>query len=422
MQDMAEVTQADPVAHNLSRRNILKFAGAGVAATSLAATSFTASGAAWAQVPEEAKTEPLDIVRKGIDKAFEVFNIDILEEQAKKVYSEGTYVFVANGAGRQWTLQENQRAWDDYVLTPNRMNGIVRDKIDLSVTLLGEKLPHPIIVTPFGSHGLHHPAAELATARGVAKSGGLLCVSSASTASMEDIAKASQGPKWFQVYLDVDEGFSREVLQRAKAAGFKAIILTVDSIGQGSSDEYERRGKPRPWLPYGNFPLGRQTRFKTDLSWGDVDMIRKVTGLPVVVKGLTRPEDARAAIAAGAGAVQVSNHGGRALDGTPASITVLAPIADEVKGEVPIIMDIGIRRGTDVVKALARGADAVAIGRPLMYGLTLGGASGVDSVIKYFHTETVDTVLHCGVDKIAAHGNAHIRQVRSGEDRRGDRL
>jgi lactate oxidase len=376
MQGTAGATQADPVAHDPSRRNILKFAGAGVAVTSLAA-----AGAARAQVPEEADTEPLTIVRKGIDKAFEVFNIDILEEQAKKVYGHGTYVFVANGSGRQWTLRENQRAWDDYVFTPNRMNGIVRDKIDLSVTLLGERQPHPLIVTPFGSHGLHHPAAELATARGAARSGALLCVSSASTASLEDIAKASPGPKWFQMYLDVDEGFSREVLQRAKAAGFKAIILTVDAIGQGSSDEYEHLGKPRPWLPYGNFPSGRQTNFKTDLSWRDVEMIRNVTGLPVVAKGLTRPEDARAAIAAGAGAVQVSNHGGRALDGTPASITVLASIAEAVKEEVPIIMDSGIRRGTDVVKALARGADAVAIGRPLMYGLAVGGASGVDSVM-----------------------------------------
>ena len=128
-------------------------------------------------------------------------------------------------------------------------------------------------------------------------------------------------------------------------------------------------------------------------------------------KGVTRPEDARAAIKAGAGAIQVSNHGGRALDGTPASITVLPSIADEVKGEVPLILDSGIRRGTDVVKSLALGANAVAIGRPIMFGLALGGASGVDSVIKYFHTETVDTVLHCGVDSIKALGRAQVRHV-----------
>lgn len=291
------------------------------------------------------------------------------------------------------------------------MGGIVRDKIDLSVTLFGEKLPHPFLVTPFGSHGLHHPAAEIASAQGIAKSGGLLCISSASTASLEDIAKATPGPKWFQVYLDVDEGFSREVLSRAKDAGYKAIILTVDAIGQGSSDEYQILGKPRPWLPYGNFPPGTQTNFKTDLSWDDVGMIRDATGLPVVVKGITRAEDARAAIKAGASAVQVSNHGGRALDGTPASITVLPSIADEVKGEVPIILDSGIRRGTDVVKALALGANAVAIGRPLMFGLVLGGASGLDSVIRYFHRETVDTVLHCGVDRIGDLGAAHVRHI-----------
>jgi lactate oxidase len=390
-----------------SRRQLFKFAGMGLAATALASSATLVA----AQVPEEAKTEPLNIVRKGIDKSFEVFNIDILEEQAKRFYNDGTYVFVKHGSGRQWTLAENQRAWGDYILTPHRMQGIVRGKIDLSVTLLGQNLPHPLIITPFGSHGLHHPAAELATAQGAAMSGGLLSVSSASTASLEDIAKASAGPKWFQIYLDVDEGFSREVLHRAKAAGYKAIILTVDSIGQGSSDEYERLGKPRPWLPYGNFPAGRTPKFKTNLSWNDVEMIRKETGLPVVVKGITRPQDARAAVTAGAAAVQVSNHGGRALDGTPASITVLRSIADEVKGDVPLILDSGIRRGTDVVKALALGATAVAIGRPIMFGLATGGASGVDSVIRYFHTETVDAVLHSGVDSIAKLSGEHVRRI-----------
>lgn len=400
MHEEAETTAAE----HPSRRGMLKLAGAGLAATALVTS-------ARAQVPEEANTDPLTIVRKGIDKELDVYNIDSLEERARNIYSEGAYVFIANGSGRQWTLAENQRAWGDYVFTPNRMNGIVRKEIDLSVSLLGENLPHPFIVTPFGSHGLHHPLAEVATVRGAAKSGGLACVSSASTASLEDIAKATTGPKWFQIYLDVDEGLSRDILGRAKAAGYKAIILTVDAIGQGSSDQYQILGRPRPWLPYGNFPPGRQTNFKTDLSWKDVEFIRTVTGLPVIVKGLTRPEDARAAIKAGAAAIQVSNHGGRALDGTPASITVLPAIAEEVKGEVPIILDSGIRRGTDVVKALALGADAVAIGRPVMYGLALGGASGVDSVIRYFHRETVDTVLHCGVSRIADLSGAHVRKA-----------
>lgn len=389
---------------NSARRGALKFAGASLAASALAA------GNAVAQVPEEANSTELQIVRKGIDKKLDVFNMDLLEEQAKKVYGHGTYVFVANGSGRQWTLAENQRAWGDHAFEPRRMQGVVRDKIDLSVELLGLRLPHPFIITPFGSHGLHHPLAEVATARGIAKSGGLLTVSSASTASMEDISKASDAPKWFQIYLTTDEGLSRAVLQRARAAGFKAIVLTVDAIGQGSSDEYQRLGNPRPWLPYGNFPDAKQPPFKTDLSWDDVAMIRKVTGLPVVVKGITRPEDARAAIAAGASAIQVSNHGGRALDGTPAAISVLPSIADVVKGDLPLILDSGIRRGTDVVKALAYGANAVAIGRPVMFGLALGGASGVASVIDYFRRETVDTMLHLGVNRVGALGRQHVRQ------------
>lgn len=389
---------------NHSRREMFRYAGAGLATAAL-----SASGLSRAQAKEEAEAEPITIVRKGIDKEIQVFNIDLLEEEAKRVYSAGVYVFVAHGSGQQWTLRENRRAFDDYIFTPHRMRGIVRDKIDTSVTLLGEKLPHPVIVTPFGSHAIHHPAGEIATAQGAARSGALLCVSSASTASMEDISKATTGPKWFQIYLNTDLGFSREQLQQAKAFGYKAIILTIDAIGQGSSDEYERLGKPRPWLPYGNFLKGGNANaFKTDLSWKDVEFCRKESGLPVVVKGITRPQDAVDAVKAGGSIIQVSNHGGRALDYTPAAITVLPKIADALKGDTPIIMDSGIRRGTDIVKALALGANAVAVGRPVMYGLTVGGAGGVNGVMSYFRRELVNTMLHCGVDKVASLGRQHI--------------
>lgn len=391
---------------NHSRRDMFRLAGAGFATAALAA-----SGMAGAQVPEEANTEALLIERKGINKDISVFNVDLLEEQAKQRYGNGTYVFVSHGSGDQWTLRENRRAFGDYVFTPHRMQGVVREKIDTSVTLLGEKLPHPVIVTPFGSHGLHHPAGEVATAEGAARSGALLTVSSASTRSMEDIAKASKGPKWFQMYLTVDAGQSKEVLQRARDAGYKAIVFTVDAIGQGSSDEYLRLGKPRPWLPYGNFPTGNANAFKTNLTWQDLEFIGSVTGLPVIVKGITRPEDALAAVKAGAAAIQVSNHGGRALDGTPAAITVLPEIAQALQGDVPIVMDSGIRRGTDIVKALALGADAVAIGRPLMYGLTVGGAGGVNSVMEFMNRELVNTVLHSGVDSIGKLSEKHVRRA-----------
>ncbi len=390
-----------------SRRDILK-RGAGVAAT---AAGWSFFGTAHAQVKEEAGTDPLQITRKGINKDLEVINIDLLEAQAKAALPEGVYVFIANGNGDQWTLRENRRAFGDYVFMPRRMGGVVRADIDTSVTLLGEKLPHPVIVSPMGSHGLVHPAAELATAEGAARSGALLCVSSASTAAMEDIGKASTGPKWFQMYLTVDEGESREVLQRVKPAGFKAVILTIDAIGQGSSDEYVRLGRNRPWLPYGNFPKSNPNAFKTNLSWSDLDFIRKSSGLPVLVKGVTTPEDAAAAVKAGASAVQVSNHGGRALDGTPASISVLPKIADAVKGDVPIIMDSGIRRGMDIAKALALGANAVAIGRPVWWSLALGGAGGVAGVMDYFNRELVNTTLHLGAQSIVKLGREHVTRA-----------
>ncbi len=291
------------------------------------------------------------------------------------------------------------------------MGGIVREEIDTSITILDEKLPHPILISPFGSHGLVHPEGEVATAEGAAKLGGLLCVSSASTRSLEDIAKASKGPKWFQMYLDTDMGLSKEILQRARDAGFKAIILTVDAIGQSTSDEYARLGHARPWLPYGNFSSERATSFKTDLSWDDFDMIGTVTGLPVVIKGLTRPEDAATAVKAGAAAVQVSNHGGRQLDGTPATITVLPKIVDALRGSVPIIFDSGIRRGMDVAKVLALGANAVAVGRPAWWALTVGGAGGIAGLMDFFHRELVESMLHLGVDKVASLGRDHVQRA-----------
>jgi lactate oxidase len=393
-----------------SRRDMLRLVGAGLA--SAAALPFI--GTARAQVAAEANTEPLNIVRKGIDdKNLQVFNIDLLEAEAKKRYTEGEYVFVANGAGEMWTLRENRRAFDDYVFTPKRMHGLTADKIDTSITLLGQKLEHPVLVAPMGSHGLHHPAGEVATAIGAERSGTLLCVSSASTRSMEEIAKASTGPKFFQMYLNVDDGLSREILQRAGKAGFKAIIFTIDSIAQGSSDEYLRLGKPRPWLPYGNFTEsgGNANAFKTDLTWNDVEFIRKTSGLPVIVKGITTPEDAVAAVKAGAAAVQVSTHGGRSLDGTPAPITVLPSIADALQGDVPIILDSGVRRGMHVAKALALGASAVAVGRPVAYGLRVGGAGGLDGVMKFFRRELANTMLHLGTSRIDDLGPQHVRRI-----------
>lgn len=387
-----------------SRRDMLKLAGAGLAAAAVSSPR----DIAWAQKQEDVADELVTIVRRGVDKYLDVVNADLLEAEAKAKLGECVYVFIANGAGEQWTLRENRRAFGDCAFVPHRMNGVVRDEIDTSITMLGERLPHPVFVAPMGSHGLVHPGAEIATAQGAAKSGGLLCVSSASTAKLEDIAQASSGPKWFQMYLNVDRGISKELLQRVKPAGFKAVVLTVDAIGQGSSDEYVSLGQCRPWLPYGNFTTGRANAFKTNLSWADLEFVATTSGLPVVVKGITRPDDAAAAVKAGAAAVQVSNHGGRALDGTPAAITVLPRVADAMQGSAPIVVDGGIRRGMDIAKALALGADAVAVGRPVWWALTVGGPGGIAGLMDYFNRELVNTMLHLGADKVASLGRQHV--------------
>jgi lactate oxidase len=384
-----------------SRRQLLRLAGTGLAS----AATLSQAEPILAQAP--AQLDPRTS-RNGVNKYVQVINADLLEEEAKTKLSESVYVLIAHGAGEQWTLRENRRAFGDYVFAPHRMSGIVRERIETSITMLGERFPHPVFISPMGNHGLVHPEAEIATAEGAARSGGLLCVSSSSTATLEDIAKASSGPKWFQIYLNVDHGISKELLQRAKAAGFKAVVLTIDAIGGGAFDAYGRLGLSRSRLLQGNFAAGRTNVFKTDLSWKDLEFTATTSGLPVVVKGISRTEDAVAAVKAGAAAVQVSNHGGRVLDGMPAAITVLPRIVDALQSSSPVLMDSGIRRGVDVAKALALGANAVAVGRPVWWALTVGGAGGVAGLMDFFIRELVNTMLQLGVDKVASLGREHV--------------
>jgi L-lactate oxidase len=386
---------------NPSRRQLLSIAATGVAS----AATLALGKPILAQ--RLAESEPVTS-RQGPNTYIDVINVDLLEEEAKTKLSESVYVLIAHGAGEQWTLRENRRAFGDYVFAPHRMAGVVREGIDASITMLGERFPHPVFISPMGNHGLVHPEAEIATAQGAAKSGGLLCVSSSSTAPLEDIAKASFGPKWFQIYLNIDQGISKELLERVKPAGFKAVVLTIDAIGGGSSDAFARLGASRPRLPQGNFAGGRANVVKTDLSWKDLEFTATTSSLPVVVKGITRPEDAMLAVKAGAAAVQVSNHGGRVLDGMPAAISVLPRIADALQGSVPVIMDSGIRRGMDVAKALALGANAVAVGRPVWWALTVGGAGGVAGLMDFFSRELVNTMLQLGVDKVVSLGREHV--------------
>ncbi|WP_204329435.1 alpha-hydroxy-acid oxidizing protein [Rhizobium leguminosarum] len=208
------------------------------------------------------------------------------------------------------------------------------------------------------------------------------------------VASASTGPKWFQLYLQTDDGVNRELLSRAKAAGYKAIVLTVDSTATGNREADARNKFVFP-LPFGNLVSkgtggdihALNASFARKIDAKSVEFVIRESGLPVIVKGISHPDDALLAISAGASAIQISNHGGRQLDGSPATFTVLPAIAKAIDRKVPIIFDSGIRRGQDVFKALASGADVVGLGRPVYYGLALGGWKGVLSVLELINKE-----------------------------------
>ena len=366
------------------------------------------AGAVLAGTPTIARAQtqapPTDLGRASdADRPLNIVNLDLLEAEARKTIAPGRFAFI-DGAGDQWTLRENRRAFNDFPILARRLQGV--DQIDLRTQLMGHELAFPIIVAPVGGHGRFHANAEVATANGAGAAGTLYVSSGASNKTMEDIAQATTGPKWFQIYMNKDMELNRWLVQRAKAAGFSAIVLTADALGPGQADEFIRLGRPAvPGLRPGNHDPDRGGRgnfadFKRDISFKDIGFLREASGLPVVVKGILTVEDVRQSVAAGAAAVWISNHGGRQMDGVPASVTMLRSAVDAVEGRVPVILDSGVRRGIDVFKAIALGASAVAVGRPVVWGLIVGGGQGVKSVLTHIAGELNTAMLLSGVSRI----------------------
>ena len=341
------------------------------------------------------------------EQKLNIVSLERLEPLAKEKMSKVTWAFVSGGKEDQWTMHENRRAFTDYRLNTRRLQGI-SNNVDTRTRILGTDLPFPIIVAPMGIHRMVHDRGELDTAEGAGLAGTIYTSSAASNYTLEDIAKSTTGGKWWQLYMNNDMKVNESVLRRAKAAGYTAIVFTTDSLGPGAPDNFLEfgRGALRSDMSFANYDpkfggFGNFSDQKLGIDFKDIAVIKRLSGLPVIVKGILRADDAERAIAAGADAIQVSNHGGRTIDGAPASITVLPRIARQVKKRVPIILDGGVRRGTDVVRALAMGADIVAIGRPCLYGLSLGGAQGVQSVLEHLHKETVNVMKLVGVDKLS---------------------
>ncbi|MGD9261432.1 MAG: alpha-hydroxy acid oxidase, partial [Desulfobacterales bacterium] len=326
------------------------------------------------------------------------------------------YDYYAGGAHDEITLRENRAAYDRIKLRYRVLRDI--SSRDLSTTILGQESAMPIIISPTAFHCMAHPDGELATVRAAGKAGLIMILSTLSTTSIEDVMNSARGPVWFQLYVYKDRGVTEALVQRAETAGCAAIVLTVDAQiwGRRECDVRNRFQLPNGLSVMNLMPTGNEqfpndmadsglaayvaSLFDPALSWKDLDWLCSMTQLPVLIKGVVHPEDARQALDHGVAAVVVSNHGGRQLDTAPATIDVLPEIVDAVQGRIEVIVDGGIRRGTDVVKALALGANAAGIGRPAIWGLTFDGEAGVGKILDILGFELDLAMGLCGCTSI----------------------
>ena len=372
------------------------------------------------------------------------WSIDALRAAARHQLPQPLFDFIDGGAEDEKTLRQNESAFDDWDLLPRPLNGA--GARDLSTELLGHSLRSPILIGPTGLAGLFWPQGEIAAARAAATHGTVYCLSHGSVCTLEALAQAHQGPRWMQVFIYKDRGFTRELAVRAKANGYQGLILTIDNqlIGKRERDlvngfTIPPRFGPGQWLAFaqkfswwwamrrelphitfGNYVkasspesvaglAGRMASLLDPaMNWSDVDALRQHWTGPLILKGVLHPDDAREAVRRGVDAVIVSNHGGRQVDGALASVRALPGVVDAVDGRIPVLLDGGIRRGSDVFKALALGAQAVLVGRPHLWGLAVAGQDGVKAVLEILHSELDRTMGLMGASSIDSIRRGHF--------------
>lgn len=350
-----------------------------------------------------------------------------LEAAAREAMDERGRSYVFAGAGSEDTMRENLAAFRRHRIVPHMLRDVASR--DLSTTVLGTEMPAPLMLAPIGVHSIVHPDGERATAGAAAELGLPFVASSAASLSIEDIAEASgYGPRWFQLYWPNDEGVAASLVSRAEAAGYTAIVLTVDTFIPG----WKPRDLQQAWLPMlegiGNVNYLQDPVFKAalekppeedlgaalghylaiypnpSLTWDRLEWLRGQTTLPIVLKGVLHADDAREAASRGIDGLVVSNHGGRQIDGAIAALDALPAIADAVGGDLALMLDSGVRTGADVFKALALGADAVLLGRPYLWGLALEGRAGVETVLRMILAEFDLTMALSGKTSLAEVG------------------
>lgn len=328
------------------------------------------------------------------------------ERRARQVLPNGPFDYIAGGAGGEYTMQANRAAFGRWAIRPQMLVDVAQR--DHRITLLGQTLPAPFMLAPIGNLGIVHQEAEMGMARAAADQGIPFVLSTVSSHPMEAVAAvAGNSPRWFQLYWGIDADVTQSLLRRAEAAGYSAVVATFDRAVRG----WRERDLRHRFLPYlkgdgmANYLTDPTFRsklavppeqdmqaaiayflrifFNPSLTWRDLAHLRRMTKLPIILKGVVSPDDAQRALDAGVSAIYVSNHGGRHLDGAIATLDALPEVVSTVKRQVPVLVDSGIRRGPDIVKALCLGADAVLIGRPYVYGLAVGGAAGVAAVLRH---------------------------------------
>ncbi len=351
-----------------------------------------------------APTEPLTAHPKLED----IITLADAEEAARQVTPADFFDFIQGGAGDEITLRWNQEKYRDIRLHPRVLTDL--GTLDTKTTLFGGDMPCPILFAPTSSNRILHPDGELAVARGASQTGTTYVLSTLANTAVEKVAQATQSPLWFQIYVQYDLELTKDLMRRAEAAGARAFCLTVDAPVPGARSREEKakfKLPPGVELPHlvrrrgpGRFTLDRVVPDR--LVWSEVEQLIAHAKIPVLLKGILCAEDAEIAVKAGAAGIVVSNHGGRQLDTVPATIEVLPEIAATVAGRIPVLVDGGVRRGTDVVKALALGAQAVLIGRPYLHGLAAGGAEGVAHVQRILLREFRMALALLGCKDLAA--------------------
>lgn len=322
----------------------------------------------------------------------EPVSLDDFEQLARERLPHMAAEFVIGGAADEITLRWNRESFDRIRLRPRVLEDVAR--IDTGVTLFGQTLPHPILLAPVAYQRLFHAEGEVEAARGAGKAEAIYVVSTASTSMIEEIARAASSPFWLQLYLQKDREGTRDLIARAEAAGVTALCFTVDTPVVGTRNRQQRALFKLPAdLPTPHLDAASRERLtvvsdeREPITWRDVELVQSIAHVPVLLKGIMTGEDAARAVDRGVAGIVVSNHGARNLDTVPATIDALPEVAERVAGRIPILLDGGIRRGTDVVKAIARGASAVLIGRPYVFGLAVDGANGVARVVAILRQE-----------------------------------